>query len=71
MKNGFYTIYMPVVQPIEGDCFEVNGANSIYEERAISKAKKHVSFKNGAKILRVDKCKEYIEWNYNNSFLKD
>ena len=70
MKNGWYVIYTPILKSSSG-FFEVNGANSIYKEKAIQKASRHVSVRDGeASIIRIDEFKEYIEWTTDNSFLK-
>lgn len=70
MSDGFYTIYTPVLESKSG-WFEVNGANSINKETAISRANRHSSVKDGsAKIARIDETYEFISWNSENNFLK-
>lgn len=49
------TLYTPVVQEKQGDCFLVNGATNEDRDRAISLARRHSAFTDPeTKIIRVD-----------------
>lgn len=57
-------LYIPVCAPPEsegGPYFTVNGASDESEEEACKKARKHVSFQRGAKIVRIDVIEDYFQ----------
>lgn len=59
MKVKFYT---PIVKPVVGSCFSVNGATNRDEDEAIRLTKRHVEFRNpGTVILRIDIHEEYVD----------
>jgi len=52
--------YEPVVKPVRGDCFTVNGAFNLDRDEAIRLAMKHCAFREkGTIIVRVDEIESY------------
>jgi len=45
----------------ENGAFTVNGSVSRDKEECVSLCRKHVSVKNGAKLIRIDEWEEWIE----------